>query len=46
MRLVLGDAHRLFIDALAAALAQDGMTVTALATSPPEMLAAVARPYA
>jgi two-component system, NarL family, nitrate/nitrite response regulator NarL len=43
MRLVLGDAHRLFIDALAAALAQDGMTVTALATSPPEMLAAVAR---
>jgi two-component system nitrate/nitrite response regulator NarL len=43
MRLVLGDAHRLFIDALAAALAQGGMTVTALATSPQEVLAAVAR---
>jgi two-component system, NarL family, nitrate/nitrite response regulator NarL len=43
MRLVLGDAHRLFIDALAAALVQDGMTVAALATSPQEVLTAVAR---
>jgi two-component system, NarL family, nitrate/nitrite response regulator NarL len=43
MRIVLGDSHRLFIDALAQALAQDGMTVAALATSPQEVLAAVAR---
>ena len=43
MRIVLGDGHRLFIDALAEALAQDGMTVAALATSPQEVLAAVAR---
>jgi two-component system nitrate/nitrite response regulator NarL len=43
MRIVLGDGHRLFIDALAQALAQDGMTVAALATSPQEVLAAVAR---
>ena len=43
MRIVLGDGHRLFIDALAEALAQDGMTVAALATSPQELLAAVAR---
>jgi len=43
MRIVLGDSHRLFIDALAEALAQDGVTVAALAASPPEVLAAVAR---
>jgi len=43
MRIVLGDGHRLFIDALAQALAQNGMTVAALATSPQEVLAAVAR---
>jgi two-component system, NarL family, nitrate/nitrite response regulator NarL len=43
MRIVLGDAHRLFVDVLAEALAQDGVTVAALATSPPEVLAAVAR---
>ena len=43
MRIVLGDSHRLFIDALAGALAQDGVTVAALATSPQELLAAVAR---
>ncbi len=43
MRIVLGDGHRLFIDALAQALAQDGMTVAALATSPQEVMAAVAR---
>jgi DNA-binding NarL/FixJ family response regulator len=43
MRIVLGDGHRLFIDALAEALAQDGVTVAALATSPQEVLAAVAR---
>jgi two-component system nitrate/nitrite response regulator NarL len=43
MRIVLGDGHRLFIDALAAALTQDGVTVAALATSPQEVLAAVAR---
>src|SRR6202042_1025594 len=43
MRIVLGDGHRLFIDALAQALAQNGMTVAALATSPQELLAAVAR---
>jgi DNA-binding NarL/FixJ family response regulator len=43
MRIVLGDGHRLFIDALAEALAQHGMTVAALATSPQEVLAAVAR---
>lgn len=43
MRIVLGDGHRLFIDALAEALTQDGVTVAALATSPQEVLAAVAR---
>ena len=43
MRIVLGDGHRLFIDALAGALAQDGVTVAALATSPQEVLVAVAR---
>jgi two-component system, NarL family, nitrate/nitrite response regulator NarL len=43
MRIVLGDGHRLFIDALAGALAQDGVTVAALAASPQEVLAAVAR---
>lgn len=43
MRVVLGDGHRLFIEALAAALAQEGVAVAALATSPQEVLAAVAR---
>jgi two-component system nitrate/nitrite response regulator NarL len=43
MRIVLGDGQRLFIDALAAALTQNGVTVAALATSPQEVLAAVAR---
>jgi DNA-binding NarL/FixJ family response regulator len=43
MRIVLGDGQRLFIDALAAALTQNGVTVAALATSPEEVLAAVAR---
>lgn len=43
MRVVLGDGQRLFIDALAAALTQNGVTVAALATSPQEVLTAVAR---
>jgi DNA-binding NarL/FixJ family response regulator len=43
MRIVLGDGQRLFIDALATALNQNGMTVAALATSQQEVLAAVAR---
>jgi two-component system, NarL family, nitrate/nitrite response regulator NarL len=43
VRIVLGDRHRLFIDALAAALTQDGVTVAVLATSPQDVLAAVAR---
>jgi two-component system, NarL family, nitrate/nitrite response regulator NarL len=43
MRIVLGHGQRLFIDALAAALTQNGMTVAALATSPQEVLTAVAR---
>jgi two-component system, NarL family, nitrate/nitrite response regulator NarL len=43
MRIVLGDGNRLFIDALATVLTQDGVTVAALATSPQEVLAAVAR---
>jgi DNA-binding NarL/FixJ family response regulator len=43
MRIVLGDGQRLFIDALATALTQNGVTVAALATSPQEVLAAVAR---
>jgi two-component system nitrate/nitrite response regulator NarL len=40
---VLGDCHRLFIDALGAALVQEGVTVAALATSSQEVLAEVAR---
>jgi len=43
MRIVLGDGQRMFIDVLAAALTQNGVTVAALATSPQEVLAAVAR---
>ena len=43
MRIVLGDGQRLFIDVLAAALTENGVTVAALATSPAEVLAAVAR---
>jgi two-component system nitrate/nitrite response regulator NarL len=43
VRIVLGADHRLFIEALAAALTQDGVTVAALATSPPDVLAAIAR---
>ncbi len=42
MRLVLGDDHRLFIDALTVALTGHGLTVAASATSPEEVLAAVA----
>jgi two-component system, NarL family, nitrate/nitrite response regulator NarL len=42
VRLVLCDDHRLFIDALAAALTRHGLTVAALATSPEEALALVA----
>jgi two-component system, NarL family, nitrate/nitrite response regulator NarL len=43
VRIVLGDSHRLFIEALAAALTLDGMTVAALVTSPQGVLAAMAR---
>ena len=43
MRIVLGDGQRLFIDAMAAALTENGVTVTAVATSPAEVLAAVGR---
>jgi DNA-binding NarL/FixJ family response regulator len=43
MRIVLGDGQRLFIDAMAAALAGNGVTVTAVATSPAEVLAAIGR---
>jgi two-component system nitrate/nitrite response regulator NarL len=43
VRIVLGDCHRLFIDALAAALTQEGITVAALATSSQELLTEVAR---
>lgn len=43
MRIVLGDGQRLFIDAMAAALTANGATVTAVATSPAEVLAAIAR---
>ena len=43
MRIVLGADHRLFIEALAAALTQEGVTVAALATSPSDVLAAIAR---
>jgi DNA-binding NarL/FixJ family response regulator len=43
VRLVLGDDHLLFIEALAVALDRRGMTVAALATSPEEVVSAVAR---
>jgi two-component system nitrate/nitrite response regulator NarL len=43
MRIVLGDGQRLFIDAMAAALAGNGVTVMAVATSPAEVLAAIGR---
>jgi two-component system, NarL family, nitrate/nitrite response regulator NarL len=43
MRIVLGDGQRLFIDAMAAALAGNGVTVAAVATSPAEVLAAIGR---
>jgi two-component system, NarL family, nitrate/nitrite response regulator NarL len=43
VRLVLGDCHRLLADALTAALTREGMTVTALATTPQQVLSAVAR---
>lgn len=43
MRLVLGDDHRMFIEALAVALTRHGVTVAELATSPEEVLSGVAR---
>jgi two-component system, NarL family, nitrate/nitrite response regulator NarL len=43
MRIVLGDGQRLFIDAMAAALTENGVTVTAVATAPAEVLAAIGR---
>jgi two-component system nitrate/nitrite response regulator NarL len=43
MRIVLGDGQRLFIDAMAAALTANGATVSAVATSPAEVLAAIGR---
>lgn len=43
MRIVLGDSQRLFIDAMAAALTGNGATVTAVATAPAEVLAAIGR---
>jgi two-component system nitrate/nitrite response regulator NarL len=43
MRIVLGDGQRLFIDAMAAALTENGATVTAVAASPAEVLAALGR---
>jgi two-component system, NarL family, nitrate/nitrite response regulator NarL len=43
MRIVLGDGQRLFIDAMAAALTENGVTVMAVATSPAEVLAAIGR---
>jgi two-component system, NarL family, nitrate/nitrite response regulator NarL len=43
VRLVLGNQHRLFLDALTEALSQEGVMVVAQATSPREVLAAVAR---
>lgn len=43
LRIVLGDGQRLFIDAMAAALTENGVTVLAVATSPAEVLAAVGR---
>lgn len=42
MRLVLGDDHRMFADALAVALTGHGLTVVAVATSPGDVLTAVA----
>jgi two-component system, NarL family, nitrate/nitrite response regulator NarL len=43
VRVVLGNQHRLFLDALTEALSQEGVMVVAQATSPREVLAAVAR---
>ena len=43
LRLVVGERHRLFIDSLAAVLAWHGFDVAAVATSPAELLATVAR---
>jgi len=43
VRVVLGNQHRLFLDALTAALSQEGVMVVAQAISPREVLAAVAR---
>ena len=43
MRIVLGNQHRLFLDALTEALSQEGVMVVARATSPRAVLAAVAR---
>jgi two-component system nitrate/nitrite response regulator NarL len=43
VRVVLGNRHRLFLDALTEALSQEGVMVVAQATSPREVLAAVAR---
>ena len=42
MRVVLGNQHRLFLDALTEALSQEGVKVAAQATTPQEVLAAVA----
>jgi two-component system, NarL family, nitrate/nitrite response regulator NarL len=43
VRVVLGNQHRLFLDALTEALSQEGVIVAAQAASPREVLAAVAR---
>ena len=43
MRVVVGNQHRLFLDALTEALSQEGVTVVARAASPRAVLAAVAR---
>ncbi|HXP19926.1 MAG TPA: response regulator transcription factor [Streptosporangiaceae bacterium] len=43
MRIVLGSDHRLFVDAMADALARNGMTVVACGMSGQEVLGAVAR---
>ncbi len=42
MRVVLGNQHRLFLDVLTEALSQEGVTVAAQATSPQDVLTAVA----
>jgi two-component system nitrate/nitrite response regulator NarL len=42
VRVVLGHQHRLFLDALTEALSQEGVTVAAQATSPQDVLTAVA----